>query len=536
MTTKKKTRLSVDQTKKHIKCGPLPVVRNWRKLPISKLTRAEKNMRFAEAFLSVPSGKLVGRPIKLTLFQEEFFYCVFDNPHKTRRAFLSKARKNAKTATIAIILICFLVGPEAKQNSQIVSGALSREQAAIVWDLSHKMLMASPKLSEHVHVIPSSKKLIGKPRNVEYKALSAEGKTSHGLSPVLAILDEMGQVKGSHDPFIEAVVTSQGAHEDPLLIVISTQAPSDADWLSIQLDDAERSKDPRTVSHVYAAPDDCELDDKSAWKDANPALGVFLNEQELVDGAEMAKRMPSYENTFRNLHLNQRVEVEAPFVSKGVWQENGEPPDTDVKKKVFGGLDLSAVSDLTSLVLVTDEGDVLPRFWLPKSGLREKSRSDRVPYDVWADKGLLLTTPGSAIEYEYIAYELKKIFEEYDVQQINFDRYAMKFLMPWLRKVGMSDTDMEKFKEFGQGFVSMGGALRELETKLLQKKLKHGMHPILTMCAGNARIEMDAAGGRKFTKKKSTGRIDGMVALAMAVDALARYEQTEDKSYDIFFL
>lgn len=493
-------------------------------------------MKFAENFLVVPEGKLVGQPIKLAQFQQEFFYSVFDNPAITRRAFLSKARKNAKTATIAIILICFLVGPEARQNSQIVSGALSREQAGIIWKLAHQMIMASPKLSALVHVIPSSKKLIGKPLNVEYKALSAEGRTTHGLSPILAILDESGQVKGPHDPFIEAVITAQGAHENPLLIVISTQAASDSDWLSIQLDDAERSKDPRIVSHVYEADPDCDLNDEEAWKSANPAYGLFLNKQELIDGAEMAMRMPSYENTFRNLHLNQRVEAESPFVSKAVWQENGTQPSDMRGMKVYGGLDLSAVSDLTALVFVGDDGSIESRFWLPKSGLKEKSRNDRVPYDIWEKEGYLNTTPGAAISYEYIAHELKKIFDIYNVQQLNFDRYNMKFLRPWLEKAGFTAAQLEKFKEFGQGMVSMSPALRSLESTLLERGFKHGNHPIMTMCAGNCRVEIDAAGNRKFTKRKSTGRIDGMVALAMAEDARKANQVTEKKGFSIHFM
>lgn len=519
-----------------IKCGIVPKIRDWRKLPIDKLTRAEKNMRFCEKYLFVPDGKHVGNPIKLAEFQEYFFYSVFDNPAVTRRAFLSKGRKNAKTATIAMIVICFLIGIEARENSQIVSGALSRQQASIVWKLAYQMIDKSDKLRELVHVIPSQKTLIGKPMNVEYRALSAEGKTTHGLSPILAIMDEMGQVRGQYDPFIEAVETSQGAHEDPLIIVISTQAATDADWLSIQLDDAERSQDPRIVSHVYSAPEDCALDDKKAWKAANPALGLFLNENELIDGAEKAKRMPSFENSFRNLHLNQRIEVDSPVISRSVWEANGGKPEPLKGKKVYGGLDLSSVSDLTGLVLVGENGDVETTAWLPEHGIREKSRDDRVPYDGWAKDGLLKLTPGKAIRYEWVAHELRRVFDDYDVQQINFDRYNMRFLRPELERAGFTEKQMEKFKDFGQGFVSMSPAIRALESALLNEELKHGMNPLLTMCIGNAKAEIDAAGGRKFTKKKSTGRIDLAVCLAMAEDARSAHKKPEKSGEWSFFV
>lgn len=512
-----------------IKCGPVPVLRDWRSLRLSQLTRAEKNMRFVEKYLKVPEGKLVGLPIRLAEFQEYFFYSVFDNPYGTRRAYLSKARKNAKTSTIALILLCYLIGPEAVQNSQIVSGALSRDQASLVYKLANKILNQSPELLDLVHDIPSGKKLIGRARDVEYRALSAEGKTNHGLSPLAAILDEMGQVKGPYDAFIEAIETSQGAYENPILFVISTQAASDSDWLSIQLDDAESSQDPRVVSHVYSAPEDCDLTDKDAWAMANPALGLFLNEKELAEGAEKALRMLSFSNTFRNLHLNQRVDVETSFVSRSTWEENGAKPESLKGQKVFGGLDLSAVSDLTGLVLVGEKGDVDITAWLPEEGIKEKSKNDRVPYDIWAKEGLLTLTPGHSVRYEWVAKQLKIIFDLYDIQQINFDRYNMKFLRPWLEVAGFTEDQLKKFKDFGQGFVSMGPALRSLETSLLGRELKHGMNPILTMCMGNCRVETDASGWGKFTKKKSKGRIDLAVCLAMAEDARNAHKQPEDK-------
>ena len=225
-------------------------------------TRAERVIAFIHRFCCVPEGAHVGKPLKLAPFQIEFIKAVYDNPHDTRRAYLSIARKNGKTGLIACLLLAHLVGPEAQRNSQIVSGALKREQAAIVFDLAVKMIRMNEDLSGLIRVVPSSKRLIGLPMNVEYKALSADGKTAHGLSPILAILDETGQVSGSSGKqvdFIDAITTAQGAHEKPLLVVISTQAPTDADLLSIWLDDAERSDDPKIVSHVYSAPEDCEF-------------------------------------------------------------------------------------------------------------------------------------------------------------------------------------------------------------------------------------------------------------------------------------
>jgi len=170
-------------------------------------------------------------------------------------------------------------------------------------------------------------------------------------------------------------------------------------------------------------------------------------------------------------------------------------------------------------------------FWLPEEGLAEKSRNDRVPYDLWAKNGFLLTTPGRSIEYEFIAYELRDIFNTCNVKALAFDRYNMKFLRPWLEKAGFSEEELERFVEFGQGFVSMSPAIRELESRLLQKQLKHGNHPVLTMCAANAITVSDPAGNRKFTKQKASGRIDGMVALAQAVGVMPQETEVDFDDY-----
>lgn len=519
-----------------IKCGPVPVPRDWRSLPTKDLTRAERNMRFCEKMLLMPTadGRII--PIRFIPEQESFLYAVFDNPHGTRQAIYSIARRNGKSFLVSCILLCFLIGPEAKLNAKLASGAMSREQAAIIFQQAKEIIMVSPKITNLVSIVPSSKVLNGLPLGTQYRSLSSEGKTALGHSFALILHDETGAIDSPTSEFVDALTTSQGSHKNPLAIFLSTQAPTDSALFSRLIDDAESSQSPHIVCHVHAAPEDCDLMDRDAWKMANPGLGLFRDEKDLEEQVKQAIRLPAKEGSVRNLLLNQRVNTESPFVPRSVWEENGAQAQPLAGKKVYGGLDLSAVSDLTALVLVSEDGDVECKFWLPKQGLREKSRSDRVPYDVWEKEGHLNTTPGAAIEYEYIAHELKRVFDQYDVQQINFDRYAIKFLIPWLRKAGLTDSQIEKFKEHGQGFVSMSTAIRELETKLLQRSLRHSMNPILTMCAGNARVEMDASGNRKFTKKKSTGRIDGLVSLAMAVDALAKNELDREKEYKMFFV
>lgn len=497
-------------------------------------TRGDRNIQWIEHHCTIPEGQLVGQPVKLTKDQRRWIKLIYDTP--TRMAIFSMGRKNAKTATIGFLLLLHLCGPEAKANSQLYSAAQSREQASVVFELAAKMVRLSPDLSQYVVIRDTAKELFCAELGTVYKALSAEASTAHGKSPIFVVHDELGQVKGPRSQLFDAIETGMTAHAEPLSIVISTQAPTDADLLSVMIDDALKGEDPKIKVVLYTADLDLDPFSDEAIREANPHFDVFMNKDEVHSQANKARRMPSFEGQYRNLVLNQRVEAKSPFVSRIVWQENGDPPRELKGQKVYGGLDLSSVSDLTSLELVSLAGDVESTFWLPEEGLAEKARADRVPYDTWADQGFLKTTPGRAIEYEFVAEHLRWVFDTYDVQALAFDRYNMKFLKPWLERVGFTEKELERFIEFGQGFASMSPAIRELESKLLSKKLRHGNHPVLTMCAANAVVvDGPTAGTRKFMKGKATGRIDGMVALAMAVGVMPQKAE-ESKPLQMFML
>ncbi len=498
------------------------------------MTRAARIIEFIERYCLVPDGAQVGQPLVLAEFQKQFIRDVYDNPHGTRRAILSMARKGGKTALTAALVLVHTVGPEARQNSSIVSGAMSRDQSALVFRLAAQMVQLSPKLSSLVKIIPSGKRLIGLPMNVEYRALAADAKTAHGLSPVLLIGDEWGQVRGPQSDFIDSLLTAQGAHKDPLQLIISTQAANDADWLSVQIDDAMASQDPRIVCHLYAAPAGCDLLDESAWRAANPALGTFRSLDDLREQLTQAQRMPSMENSARNLLLNQRVSTVSPFISSTVWQScAGDTAPFLGDGPVWCGIDLSARLDLTAMVIVGQVDEVWhvqAHFWTPEQGLADRARRDRAPYDVWHRQGYLRTTPGASVDYEHVAADIAKILADLDVQAIAFDRWRIDLLKKEFDRLGV-DLPLV---EHGQGFKDMSVALDALEAELLNGRIAHGGHPVLTMCASNAVVTKDPAGGRKLDKAKATGRIDGLQALAMSMGIASKATEAQGIAFDSF--
>ena len=473
----------------------------------------------------------MGQEVKLRPWQRKVIKGIYDHP--TRRVIISFGRKNAKTTLSAFLCLLHLVGPEARANSQLYSGAQSREQAAILFNLMVKIVRQSPDLNSVIGVRESAKQLYCEELGTLYRALSAESTTAYGLSPVFVVHDELGQVSGPRFPLYEALETAAGAQEAPLSVIISTQAAQDGDLLSILIDDAMAGHDPETKCFLYSADEGLDPFSVKAIRQANPAYGDFLNAKEVQRQANDAKRMPSQEASYRNLILNQRIARESPFVSQSIWSQNGQQPrPDDFQKGVVMGLDLSRRIDLTALVYVGKGADgqysVGCEFFAPKDGVHDRSVADRVPYDLWASQGHLTLTPGKTVGYDFVAQRMKELAETYSIDEIKFDRWGIPELKTQLQLIDAEDLPLEPH---GQGFKDMSPALNALEAELLNGRLRHGNHPILTWCAANAVVDMDAAGNRKLNKKRATGRIDGMVALAMAIGGAVVVEQEQAHAY-----
>jgi phage terminase large subunit-like protein len=513
-----------------------------------RVTRGARNIAWIEATCRIPEGKFVGQPVKLRPWQRKIVLGIYDSP--TRRALISFGRKNAKTTLAAILLLLHLVGPEARPNSQLFSDAQSRDQAAILFALAAKIVRMSPDLREYVTVRDTAKQLFCAELGTIYRALSAEVATAYGLSPVFVVHDELGQVRGPRSELYEALETAAGAQEEPLSIVISTQAPTDADLLSVLIDDAKRGVDKRTKLFLFSAPMELDPFSEEAIRAANPAYGDFLNAEEVRDQAEGARRMPAREAAYRNLILNQRVQSVAPWISINDWQACLASLDLEdmAGRACYGGLDLSGKNDLTALVLVfplAGSFEAFSLFWTPEEGLRERAARDRTSYVEWVRQGFLQTTPGRSIDYAFIAQKIAEVRERVELKAIAFDRWRIDDLVRELEEIGISCETVAAGEEpkgnpdltlipHGQGFRDMGPAVEALETAVLNGQFKIATSPVMTMCALNAVCIADPSGNRKFDKRpgKSTGRIDGIVAAAMAMRCAKGTVSVGDSVYE----
>jgi phage terminase large subunit-like protein len=266
---------------------------------------------------------------------------------------------------------------------------------------------------------------------------------------------------------------------------------------------------------IYAADDEDDWTDPAVWKKANPSFGVTVKADYLAAECERAKASPAYQNTFRRLHLNQWTEQADRWIDLGLWDENtGDTESPAPGSTGYAGLDLSSTTDVSALVLLVPDGDTyrtLCRFWLPAEGLRERCQRDRAPYDAWERDGFLTLTPGDVVNYDVIRTEIRELGDQFDIREIAIDRWNATQLATQLTEDGFTVA------AFGQGFASMAAPTKELMSVLLGRRLIHGGNPVLRWMASNVAVQQDAAGNLKPDKAHSTGRIDGIVSLIMAL-------------------
>ncbi len=494
------------------------------------LTRVERVVAFLES-LPITSGVLAGESFEVRAWQREFLEAVYgvdeSDSRPVRTAVLSMARKNGKSGLAAGLALCHLCGPEAEARGQVFSAANDRNQAAILYAEMVAIIERTPWMGERLSIRRHAKEIddLGGTGSV-YAALSADVGTKHGLSPSFVVYDELGQAP-KRDLF-DALDTAMGARAEPLMLVISTQAPDDLAPLSELIDYGQRVQageieDPSFHLTLYAAPADADPWDEATWYLANPALGDFRSKPDVARQAAQAQRIPSKEAAFRNLILNQRVAAETRFLPISEWRACGGDVDDErlYGRPCWAALDLAATRDLTALVLAfpDDDGlvDVRCFFYLPGEGLAERAERDRVPYTVWRDQGILTVTPGATTDPRFVAAEVARCAGRYQLQALAYDRWRIEAFKMALAEEGVTDLTMI---EHGQGFRDMAPAIDLLEHAVAERRLNHGDNPILTWCISNAVVTPDPAGNRKLDKSRSTGRIDGAVALAMALHAM----------------
>lgn len=482
-------------------------------------------------FLKHSKGEWAGQTVELEPWQQFYLWVLFgwmreDGTRRFRTAYQEVARKNGKT-TIAAGVGLYLFDADDEPGAEVYTAATKRDQARIAHSEATRMVKASPFLRKRIRSFKDNLNILDSAS--KFEPVGRDADSLDGLNVHGAIIDEVHAHKNRE--LWDILDTATGSRRQPMMFSITT-AGFDRQSLCWSLHEylekilAGVIEDDSFFGMIFTLDEGDDWEDETVWIKANPNLGVSKKLDDMRRKAHTAKEMPSALNSFLRLELNVWTQSETKWLPVEAWKNCAKMVDADGLRgrTCFGGLDLSSTTDISALLLVfppeqeDEDFQLVCRFWIPQDAMRERSRRDRVPYDVWVRQGHINTTPGNVIDYDYIVAEVDELAQKYDIQEIAFDRWGATKIYQQLEDARMTMV------QFGQGYVSMSPPMKELEKLVLSGKIAHGGNPVLTWMADNLVARIDPAGNIKPDKEKSTEKIDGMVALIMGLDRALRHQ------------
>jgi len=479
------------------------------------------------SFLKHSKGKWAGNYFILEPWQEFIIGYIFgwknaDGTRLVRVAYIEVPRKNGKSCLAAGTGLYLFVA-DGEPGAEIYSAATKKDQARIVFEEAQRMVKRS-ELSEFVNSLKSN--LSWEETFSKFEPLGADKDTMDGLNIHGALIDELHAHKDRG--VWDVIITATGSREQPLTFVITTAGLTGESICREQHDYCERIlkgiiEDDTYFSYIATIDEGDDWADEKSWWKANPNLGVSKKLETVRADCKKALENPTFQNTFRRYHLNEWTQQETRWMDIKKWDDSASivPPEKLFGKKCFGALDLANRVDIAAfdLVFPTKSGDYksLSYFWIPKENMLARSRKDRVPYEVWARQGYIEATEGDVIDYTKIKADIIALSKVYDIEEIAFDPWNATQMAQELDKLGFTMVETR------QGYKTMNEPTKELMRLILDRKMHHGGNPVLRWMADNLVIVTDDAGNIKPSKDKSREKIDGIVALVMALSRAMYY-------------
>ena len=510
---------------------------------------AARAIRFFENVLHLAEGEFAGKPFLLEPWQQFIIGSIFgwygsDGFRRFRTAYVEVAKGNGKSPMAAGIGLIGLLA-DKEPSAEIYSAAVVKDQAKILWRDAENMVKASPSLSAKVEQLVNNLAVLD--TNSFFRPVSSEHRGLDGKRVHMGLIDEVQEhptgivyekmragTKGRRNPLIFEITNSGydrksicWQHHEYSEKVLAGSIENDS-WFAYvaQLDACESCRDAGHMMANPGCPDCDDWRDEATWPKANPNLGVSIQKKYLREQVEEAKGMPAKQNIVLRLNFCVWTEQATRWLDMERWNAcDGEIDEAAlVGRQCFAGLDLASTTDICALELyfpALEEGErakVLSLFWVPADNIQARARRDRVPYDLWERQGLIAATEGNVTDYDVIRRDILFLAERFEIRELAIDRWNSTQLQTQLMGEGIAVVP------FGQGFASMSAPTKELERLVLQRGIEHGGNPVLNWMASNVAVRQDPAGNIKPDKEKSTERIDGMVALIMAIGRATVYD------------
>ncbi|SIS88723.1 terminase large subunit [Belliella pelovolcani] len=490
---------------------------------------ADRAVRFIETFCSHVKGDLAGKPYILQDWEKEIVSNIFGWKHrktglrKYREVFIFLPRKNSKT-TLASAISLYMILADGEKGGEGYFLASTREQGRISFDIMSGMIRNSKELSKHLKIFRNS--IEYEKDNSFFKVVASEAGSLHGGNLSFALVDEIHAHKDGE--LYEVVKTSMGARSQPLLISITT-AGQDKNHIVFDLYDYSKKiingiiKDETFLPIVFEGDDSDDIDKVLSIeniKKANPSYGKSIKEDYIIELINKARNIPSFLNSFKQLHLNIFVDSSSSWINNQDWMNNNIDYNEDdlLGETCWGGLDLANNRDLNSFVLIFPQPNgkikTLNYTFIPyESAKRKDNIASGKAFIGWANNknNLLYLTEPRSRDDDFIIEKIFELKSKFNIVNIAYDRWFSDQITTKLEAAGL------KISSFGQGFKSMSPATKKTESLIIENKLLHNNNPILKWCISNVRIVKDDAGNVKMSKERSKEKIDSAVALVMAV-------------------
>lgn len=485
---------------------------------------AERICHFFETYIRHSKGEWAGQTIKLQDWQKRYLRRKFgwrrpNGTRRYRRSVMFLPKKNGKSLMAAGEELYHLTA-DGEPGAQVYSCAANKDQAGEVFEEAKKMVGASPELSNLLEVYAGS--IFFQRTQSRLQSISSKAATKHGFNVHASIFDEVHAFATSE--LYDVVSAGAGARRQPMETVISTAGNNIASFgfelfdMAVKLRDGIL-EDPECLAIVYAADPDADWRSEEVWRAANPNFGVSVNPDFLRGELAKTRMRPAHEPVFRQLYLNIWSQAAKAWLPIEKWRacKSGNISIEALRgRPCWGALDLSRSIDMSAFVLIfpLEDGEYasLEWFWCPEARVQERSRTDKAQYASWIQQGSLLATEGDVIDYRFIRQKIKELGKVFKIQEIAYDRkYATEIVQ------NLQDLDGFTMVDVGQGMLSMSGPTKELERLLYARQFHHAGNPVTTWMASNVVVKMDEAENIKPDKKKSTDRIDGIVAMIMAL-------------------
>ncbi len=505
----------------------------------------ERRADFAVGFISMlkhTTGEWYGKPFQLMPWQEQIIRDIFgivdaDGNRQFRTAYVEVGKKNGKSELAAAVAL-YLLFADGEAGAEVYSCAADINQASIVFNTAKAMVEQCGDLAKLSKLVPSTKRIIFPHTNSFYRVLSSETKSKQGFNVSGLIFDELF-AQQTRELFDTMTKFTGDARRQPLYFLITTAG---RDKMSICYEIHCKAKavldgskiDPSFYPAVFGIEEGDDWEDERVWRRVNPSIGVTIPFETVQAAYEQAKQNPAEEMHFRQFRLNEWCNADIRWMPMDKWDACGQrdaganSPSAHAQleeemegRACYGGLDLSSTGDLTALVLVFPPAGsdtkytILPYYWLPEDVIDLRTRRDHVPYAVWKKMDVFNTTEGNVVDYDFIVAFIAKLSERFRIREIAYDRYGAEKIRRDLEELGAEHAF--EVIPFGQGFISMSPPSKDFYQFVMEGRIRHGRHPVLDWNMGNVIIDQDAAGNIKPNKKKSTEKIDGVVAMIMGL-------------------